>query len=217
MTTVLLRVWLPDRPGALGEVASAIGLAGGDVVGIEILERGGGRAIDELVVSLPEGVDVNALVARVSAVAGADIEDVRPVDDDEHDLGMAAVELAADLAEASDRAVVLARLTHAVHTTLAADWAVIAASGGVLSEVVGDAPSAPWLSAYLEGVRHVAGAGAGHGADDVAWAELPGAGLDVVVGRSGRPLRDRERRFLRALARVSAVRWSDLGARRRTA
>ena len=161
MTTVLLRVWLPDRPGALGEVASAIGLAGGDVVGIEILERGGGRAIDELVVSLPEGVDVNALVARVSAVAGADIEDVRPVDDDEHDLGMAAVELAADLAEASDRAVVLARLTHAVHTTLAADWAVIVASGGVLSEVVGDAPSAPWLSAYLEGVRHVAGAGPG--------------------------------------------------------
>ncbi len=44
---------MPDRPGALGQVASRVGAVGGDVVGIDILERGAGRAIDELVVELP--------------------------------------------------------------------------------------------------------------------------------------------------------------------
>lgn len=56
MNAYVVRVWLPDRPGALGQVASRIGAVRGDVVGIEILERGGGSAIDELVVSLPGDV-----------------------------------------------------------------------------------------------------------------------------------------------------------------
>ncbi|MEY4175069.1 MAG: hypothetical protein RI900_2234, partial [Actinomycetota bacterium] len=44
MQTFVVRVWLPDRPGALGQVASRVGAVRGDVVGIEILERGGGSA-----------------------------------------------------------------------------------------------------------------------------------------------------------------------------
>lgn len=31
--TYVVRVWMPDRPGALGQVASRIGAVGGDVVG----------------------------------------------------------------------------------------------------------------------------------------------------------------------------------------
>ena len=52
ISVVLLRVWVPDRPGALGAVASRVGAVGGDVIGIDILERGAGRAIDELWVEL---------------------------------------------------------------------------------------------------------------------------------------------------------------------
>ena len=62
--TYLVRVWLPDRPGALGQVASRIGAVRGDVVGIEILERGAGRAVDELVVALPEDGLLDLLVGR---------------------------------------------------------------------------------------------------------------------------------------------------------
>jgi hypothetical protein len=51
--TIVVRVWMPDRPGALGQVASRIGAVRGDVLAIEILEQGGGRAIDELTVALP--------------------------------------------------------------------------------------------------------------------------------------------------------------------
>jgi ACT domain-containing protein len=31
-----IRVWLPDRPGALGLVASRIGSLGADIVGVEV-------------------------------------------------------------------------------------------------------------------------------------------------------------------------------------
>ena len=35
----VVRIRLPDRPGALGQVASRIGAVGGDIVAIDILER----------------------------------------------------------------------------------------------------------------------------------------------------------------------------------
>lgn len=50
--THVVRVWLDDRPGAFAEVATAIAALGVDLVGIDILETGGGRAIDELAVEL---------------------------------------------------------------------------------------------------------------------------------------------------------------------
>ncbi|WP_457831517.1 hypothetical protein, partial [Staphylococcus aureus] len=78
MATFLLRVWVPDRPGALGAVASRIGAVRGDLIGIDILERGAGRAIDELVVDLPDAALVPLLVSEVSEVDGVDVEDVRP-------------------------------------------------------------------------------------------------------------------------------------------
>ena len=56
METYVVRMWLPDRPGALGQVASRIGAVRGEIVGIDILERGAGRAIDELVVEQGAGV-----------------------------------------------------------------------------------------------------------------------------------------------------------------
>ena len=87
MHTVVVRVWLPDRPGALGQVASRIGAVRGDVLGIEILESGGGSAVDELVVALPDEQLVDLLVAEVSAVDGVAVEDVRPIEGDRADAG----------------------------------------------------------------------------------------------------------------------------------
>jgi hypothetical protein len=50
----LIRVRVPDRPGALGLVASRIGALRGDIVGIEVLDRSDGVALDELAVVLPD-------------------------------------------------------------------------------------------------------------------------------------------------------------------
>ena len=76
--TFVMRIWMPDRPGALGAVASRVGAVGGDVVGIDILERGAGRAIDELVVELPDEGLVDLLIEEVRQVDGVDVEDIKP-------------------------------------------------------------------------------------------------------------------------------------------
>ena len=57
MPVFVLRVWVPDRPGALGAVASRIGAVRGDLIGIDILERGAGRAIDCLLYTSPSPRD----------------------------------------------------------------------------------------------------------------------------------------------------------------
>ena len=103
MECYVLRIWLPDRPGALGQVASRIGAVRGEFVGIEILERGGGRAIDELVVELPGPGLEDLVVQEVRQVDGVDVEELRPVADAAHDPRLAALETAAILVGATDR------------------------------------------------------------------------------------------------------------------
>ena len=76
---VLVRVWLPDRPGALGLVASRIGAVGGDIVGIDVLERGADVAVDEFAVVLGTLDVVELLVREVEEVDGASVEEVRVV------------------------------------------------------------------------------------------------------------------------------------------
>jgi hypothetical protein len=73
-------VRLPDRPGALGLVASRIGAVGGDIVAIDILHRVTGEAVDEFVVDLPGEDLVDLLRSEIHEVDGALVEEVRPID-----------------------------------------------------------------------------------------------------------------------------------------
>src|SRR5271170_2738828 len=79
MASFVMRVWLADRPGALGAVASRIGAVGGDLVGIDILERGDGRVIDELTIDLPGEELIPLMLAKVDELDLVDVEDVRNV------------------------------------------------------------------------------------------------------------------------------------------
>jgi hypothetical protein len=101
MITVVVRVWMPDRPGALGQVASRIGAVRGDVLGIEILERGGGRAVDELTVLIPDDDLLDLLAAEIGAVDGVSVEEMRHVEADRTDPNLAALAIGAALAEAA--------------------------------------------------------------------------------------------------------------------
>ena len=209
----LVRVWLPDRPGALGQVASRIGAVHGDVVGIEILEQGAGRAIDELVVALPSPDLVDLLVSEIGQVDGVDVEDVRPVRTMEHDLRVEALETAARLVEAPTAAALVQRLCDDARVEFDAEWcAVIELEEAHLRAGAGEVPAAPWLRAFLEGTRFST-TSAGGGPDDVAWATMPRSGVEVALGRQGRPLRQRERRQLSALARIADARLAELVAR----
>jgi hypothetical protein len=200
----LIRVWLPDRPGALGLVASRIGAAQGDVIGIEILERGAGRAVDELVVDLPEPDLLDLLVSEIAQVDGVDVEDVRELGFAAHDPALAALDTAARLAEAA-RADVVETLCRDVVADFECDWALALKGGtGVAVAAVGDSPSPAWVAAFVEGALHLQHEGDGSGGpDDVAWAQLLRHDVAVAVGRKGRPFRARERRQLATLARIA--------------
>src|SRR4029453_1364719 len=100
MERFVLRVWVPDRPGALGAVASRIGAVRGDVIGIDILERGAGRAIDELVVQLPDASLLDLLISEIRAVAGGGGGAVRRAADALRDPRLDALETAALLVAA---------------------------------------------------------------------------------------------------------------------
>ncbi len=215
MTTYVVRVWVPDRPGALGSVASRIGAVRGDLVGIDILERGGGRAIDELLVDLPDDSLVPLLISEVEEVDGVDVEDVRPAADWLSDPRLDALETAAVLVDQHSVANLLDRLvSHATHD-FTADWAaVVDLDSPVPVTTVGPVPPAPWLEAFVTGSRASASpSSAVGGPDDVAWAELDTASLVLVIGRRGRPFRARERQQLAALARIANHRWVELVTR----
>jgi len=213
--TFVLRVWLPDRPGALGAVASRIGAVRGDLVGIDILERGGGRAIDELAVELPEARLVPLLVQEMSQVDGVDVEEVRPVEGPLADHRLDALETAAALVEQTSVEGLLGVLAGEAHGDFAADWcAVVDVVEGMVLVNTGESPDPAWLKAFLAGSTSSTNAANGDaGPDDVAFALLPEANLALVLGREGQAFRARERRQLLALARVAGHRWIELSAR----
>jgi len=74
----LIRVVLPDRPGALGAVASALGHAGADILSVDIVERSAGQATDDLVVELPPDKLADSLVTAAASVEGVRVESIRP-------------------------------------------------------------------------------------------------------------------------------------------
>jgi len=215
MTTYVLRVWVPDRPGALGAVASRIGAVRGDLVGIDILERGAGRAIDELLVELPGEELVPLLIAEVSQVDGVDVEDVRPAPDWPADPRLDALETAAVLVGQQSVGPLLDALAFHVSSDFQADWAAVVDLEAPIPVVsVGSAPPGPWLGAFVAGSRaSVSASSELGGPDDVAWAELESAQLVLVLGRRGRPFRARERRQLAAVARIASSRWMELVTR----
>ena len=218
MPTFVLRVWLPDRPGALGAVASRIGAVRGDLVGIDILETGGGRAIDELAVELPEERLVPLLVQEVGEVDGVDVEEVRSVDGPLPDPRIDALETAAALVEKTDVVDLLEVLTAEAQRDFGADWAAVVAmedgSAGKSCDVLvstGEPPEPVWLAAFLNGSSSSATATSGDaGPDDVAFAMFPAGVIALVLGREGKTFRARERRQLLALAKVAGRRWTEL-------
>jgi hypothetical protein len=212
MESYVVRLWVPDRPGALGQVASRIGAVRGEIVGIDILERGAGRAIDELVVELPEPGLEALLVHEVQQVDGVDVEQIRPVADALHDPRLDALETAAILVGATGRDELVEAVVVHARRAVGAEWsAVVRLDDGEVLATEGPAPAAAWLVAFVHGSQSSARVVAGEsGPDDVVWSPLPSAGLALVVGRDGTAYRARERRQVAALARIVDTRLREI-------
>ena len=70
----LMRVTLPDRPGSLGAVATAMGQVGGDINAVEIVEKGDGFVVDDFIVDLPPNQLPETMVSACQSLAGVRVE-----------------------------------------------------------------------------------------------------------------------------------------------
>ncbi|MGI5505204.1 ACT domain-containing protein [Lentzea sp. CA-135723] len=122
----LIRVQLPDRPGTLGAVATALGEIGADILSVDVVERGSGLAIDDLVVELPSGRLPDTLITAAESVDGVEVDAVRPyagILDTHREL-----ELVEEVADAPHKG--LGVFTEGVPKIIRAGWAVVVGPEG---------------------------------------------------------------------------------------
>jgi hypothetical protein len=134
----LLRVELPDVPGSLGRVATAIGMAGGDIEAIEIVEhRHDGTAVDDVLLETAPGALPDSIVSACNALDGVQVVWIsRYAAGGNLFLDLEAVEeITADPEDA------LGRLVDLLPVTFRADWAARVAKDGGIVNATEAAPS----------------------------------------------------------------------------
>jgi ACT domain len=136
----LLRLVVPDRPGILGAVATALGSAGVDIVSVDVLERGGGVAVDDIVVDLPRDRLPDSLITAAQAVPGVHVESLRPYAgalDTHRELEL--LETLARAAEGTSAKLLAAELPRVFHS----GWAVVLEGRPDEVEVLAASEAAP--------------------------------------------------------------------------
>jgi hypothetical protein len=227
VATFLLRVELPDRPGALGAVASRIGAVRGDLVAVEVVEHREGRAVDEFVIDLADEDHLSLLLSEVAEVDGVSLQDVRPVSGRRHDRRLEAYTTALIILRERTPQGVLTALAARVCAELDATWcAVLDVEGLSVIASQGRPPATPWLAAALAEARGNAGGDLDEspvgdrpgGPDsartsDVGFVDLTAWDLVLGAGRPGWHFGTRERAHLVALAQLADARWADMTER----
>ena len=196
----LVRVWLPDRPGALGAVASRIGGLGADIVGIDVLEQGDRVAVDEFAITLMRPDLIDLLAREIEEVDGVSVEAWRRVDrfpDPQLDF----LRIVEELMSAPDRLALETILVEAIVEEFTSEWVAIVGGSGGLVAAGEEVPPPEILEALAAGTgaSPLVASGAA-GPDDLAVAPMPTRGSTLLAGRSGHPFRTRERRQLLTLA-----------------
>ena len=78
MALFKLSISLPDKPGSLGLLASAIGAAGGDIRELTVLKYENGRGFDDVTVAVP-GADPTDLLQVLGSIGGVEVISVNAV------------------------------------------------------------------------------------------------------------------------------------------
>ena len=206
----VLRVGIPDQPGALGAVASALGSAGVDIESLEVIDREEGMAFDD--VRVATAMTGQRLRTVFEAVPGVVVEALHDVAAD----SVTPTGLAATVTEGGG----LRALVEGLPAALGATWAAAAsdsaqglqtrcASAGAPALPAGlrlpcfplsgavRLPSAAWMPASWR---------PGAARCEVAAAALDVPYAAVLVGRAGGPrFRPAELRRLAELARIAVA------------
>jgi hypothetical protein len=193
--TYFLRLVLPDRPGSLGAVATALGAEGVDIETLDVVERGPqGSAVDDMVVSLPADRMAEVLITACQSVPDVRVESLRPhsrAAETVRDLGIVDA-IAAAPAQA------LVRLAELAPEAFRCSWAVVFDATQPGSDSVGDSPDVRRLAASYaappEGtcpVPDLPVVGARRVSPEEAWVptEWRDRDNDLVVAACGSPYR----------------------------
>jgi hypothetical protein len=211
----LLRIELVDRPGSLGSLAVALGSAGGDILSLDVVDRGAGYAIDDLVIELPLGAMPDVLITAAEALPGVRVDSVRP-----HTGLLDAPReraLLAQVAAAGDNESKLQVLADEAPRVLRVSWCtVLQNSGGELQRLAASAGapetravSAPWLpikqAATLDGSAEWVPRAWRDMDTTMVAAPLGDPHTAVVLGRPGPEFRPSEVARLGYLAGIVAT------------
>jgi hypothetical protein len=212
MGLISLRASLPDRPGMLAAVASAVSETACDIVTIEVVSRAEGQVVDDLCVDTGpvSAADLRRIVEQIPGVA---VEFVHAVGSPPP--AVATLELAWSLIEADhDRVGVL---VDGLPSALHAEWAMaleqrhddvrrVAASLGAPE---GPTAPLPWMplagpdrltGSWMPTSWHVPGIGASL---EIAASPLGRPTVAVVVARSGGRFRPPELRQIEILSALT--------------
>lgn len=193
--TYLLRLVLPDRPGSLGAVATALGAEGVDIETLDVVERGPyGSAVDDLVVSLPADRMAEVLITACQSVPDVRVESLRP--------HSRAAETVRDLgivdAIAAAPALALLRLAELAPEAFRCTWAVVFDATTPGTEAVEQLPDVRRISASSAAppvgtcpVPDLPVAGARRVSPDESWvpADWRDRDNDLAVAACGSPYR----------------------------
>ena len=200
-----MRIWLPDAPGVLGAVAAEIGAVQGNVIGLEVLEREAGVAIDELVVELPdEPGAVEAVCKGVRNVPGVGVEEVRQLTAAAADREDTVLSAAASILQAATPTAAMNALLGQLRVLFDLTWLALADQRiESFIEVHGEVPSVQWVAAFAEGSRSGADPANDTTASGVFIEAVPETEFTVCGGRPS-PIRRRERHEIATLVVVTA-------------
>jgi hypothetical protein len=181
----LIRVQLPDVPGALGAVATALGAHGAGILSVDVVERNDGTAIDDLVVELPKGRLPDVLITAAESVDDVEVDAVRPyagVLDTHREL-----ELVEEVAAQPDDG--LAIFTEGVPRIVRAGWAMVVGPEDGAAKTVCASTAAPQLKTLDLPFLPLARATVLDGEEDwvpETWKEL---GTELAATPLGKPER----------------------------
>ncbi|HEU5331493.1 MAG TPA: hypothetical protein VFU73_01980 [Actinocrinis sp.] len=120
-----LRIWVADRPGALGQVTRELGACGADIVQVSVLSRERDRALDEITVFLPDEGRRGRLERSLRGLSTVTVEGIRP----SGEVPGAFPDLDLLGRVAADPRAALNILVDALPRILAADWALAVRPG----------------------------------------------------------------------------------------
>ncbi|HVN10921.1 MAG TPA: ACT domain-containing protein [Kineosporiaceae bacterium] len=186
-----IRLKVPDRPGSLGRVASAIGAASGDIAGVDVLDNEAGQALDDVVVQVRDTSHLTRVLDGLAAVPGVEVVGVHhpapPVP------GHADLQLVAQVLARPDRS--LQTLVDGAPVALGVDWAAILHADDEGLSAVAASPDAPAGLPAVNGALRLRAVqipvpdGPSHPG---VLVPLEGCPLGLVLGRAGLEFHSRE-------------------------